>query len=105
MAFILRLAHSIEDTCNCCVRIDIQLKRNDFPANKHNCVLMEKEMHLDAAIGQHCMVSNFMKEFVKHHAPNQLVPPTIVPYHYDDEHYDDDGGDSHMTFSTIAPQI
>jgi len=73
MAFILRLARLVEDICNCCIRINIQLKCNDFPANKHDCLLMEKEMHLDAAIGQRRMVSNFMKKFVRHHAPDQLV--------------------------------
>jgi hypothetical protein len=31
---------------------------------------MEKETHLDAAIGQRRMVSNFVKKFVKHHALN-----------------------------------
>jgi len=51
------------------------------------------------------MVSNFVKEFVRHHVPNQHVPPTIIPDHYDIKHYDDDGGDSEMTFSTIALQI
>jgi hypothetical protein len=66
---------------------------------------MEKETHLDAAIGQHCMVSNFVKKFVKHHAFNQPILPTIIPDHYDDEHCDDDGGDSDMTFLTVAPQI
>jgi hypothetical protein len=66
---------------------------------------MEKETHLDATIGRSCMVSNFVKEFVRHHAPNQLVSPTIIPYHYDDECCDDDGGDSDMTFSTVVPQI
>jgi hypothetical protein len=66
---------------------------------------MEKEINLDVAIGQHRMVSNFVKKFVRHHAPNQLVPPTIIPNHYDDEHYDDDGGDNDMTLSTVAPQI
>jgi hypothetical protein len=66
---------------------------------------MEKEMHLDATIGQCHMVSNFMKEFIRHHAPNQHVPPTIILDHYDNKHCDDDGGDNNMTLSTIAPQI
>jgi hypothetical protein len=66
---------------------------------------MEKEMHLDATIGLRRMMSNFMKEFVRHHAPNQPVPPTIIPNHYDDERCDDDGGDNHMTLLTVAPQI
>jgi len=64
----LHLTHSTEDVCDYCVRIDIQLKRDDLPIDECNHLLMEKETHLDAAIGQRCMVSNFMKEFVKHHA-------------------------------------
>jgi hypothetical protein len=105
MAFIFRLARLVEDICNCCIWINIQLKCDDFPANKRDYLLMEKEMHLDAAIGQRHMVWNFMKKFGRHHAPDQLVPPTIIPYHYDDECCDDGGGDSRMTLSTIAPQI
>jgi hypothetical protein len=66
---------------------------------------MEKDTDLDAAIGQCRMVSNFVKKFVRHHAPDQPIPPTIIPNHYDDEHCDDDGGDSDMTLSTITPQI
>ncbi len=66
----LHLACSAEDICDCCVRINIQLKRDDLPADECDRLLMEKEMHLDATIGQCHMVSNFMKEFVKHHAPN-----------------------------------
>ncbi len=64
----LHLARSIEDICDYYIQIDIQLKRDDLRANKHDRLLMEKETHLDAAIGQHRMVSNFVKEFVKHHA-------------------------------------
>jgi hypothetical protein len=51
------------------------------------------------------MVSNFVKEFVKHHAPDQPVSPTIIPDHYDNERCDDDDGDNDMTLSIIAPLI
>jgi hypothetical protein len=64
----LRLARSTEDVCDCYIRINIQLKRDDLFADKHDRLLMEKETHLDAAIAQRRMVSNFMKEFVRHHA-------------------------------------
>jgi len=66
---------------------------------------MEKEMHLDVAISQRHMVSNFVKKFIRHHALDQLVLPTIILDHYDNKRCDDDGGDSDMTHSTIAPQI
>jgi hypothetical protein len=74
-----RLACLVEDICDCCIRIDIQLKHDDLPVDECDRLLMEKEMHLDAAIGQRRMVSNFMKEFIKHHAFDQHVPPTIIP--------------------------
>jgi hypothetical protein len=61
---------STKDVCDCYLRIVIQLKRDDLPIDEHNCLVMEKETHLDAAIGQRRMVSNFMKEFVRHHAPD-----------------------------------
>ncbi len=51
------------------------------------------------------MVSNFVKEFVKHHAPDQHIPPTIIYDHYDDECCDDDGGDNDMILLTVVPQI
>ncbi len=101
----LCLARSTKDVCDYCVQIDIQLKRNNLLVNERDRLLIEKEMHLDVAIGQHRMVSNFVKKFVRHHAPDQPVPPTIIPDHYDDERCDDDGGDSDMTLSTVAPQI
>jgi hypothetical protein len=66
---------------------------------------MEKETHLDVAIGQCRMVSNFVKELIMHHALDQLVMPTIIPDHYDDERCDDDGGDNDMTLLIVAPQI
>jgi len=46
----LCLIHSVKDICDCCVQIDIQLKRDDLPVNKRNHLLMEKEMYLDTAI-------------------------------------------------------
>jgi len=94
-----------QDVCDYCVRIDIQFKRDDLPVDKRDHLLMEKETHLDATIGQCHMVSNFVKEFVRHLVPNQPVSPTISLDHYDDKHCDDDGGDNGMTFSTIAPEI
>jgi len=46
----LHLTHSVEDVCDCCVRIDIQRKHDDLLANKRNHLLMEKETYLDIAI-------------------------------------------------------
>ncbi|CAN5972739.1 unnamed protein product [Sphagnum jensenii] len=80
-------------------------KCDDLLVDKRDHLLMEKETHLDAAIGQCRMMSNFVKGFVRHHVPNQPVSPTISPDHYDDEHCDDDGGDNDMTLSTVALQI
>jgi len=101
----LRLARSTKDICDYCVRINIQFKHDDLLVDECDRLLIEKETHLDATIGQCCMVSNFVKEFIKHHVPNQPVSPTITPDHYDDEHCVDDGGDNDMTFSTVVPQI
>ncbi|CAM6022183.1 unnamed protein product [Sphagnum balticum] len=82
-----------------------KLQHDDHPADERDRLLMEKEMHLDVAIGQRRMVSNFVKEFVRHHALDQPILPTIIPNHYDDERCDDDGGDSDMTLLIVAPQI
>jgi hypothetical protein len=66
---------------------------------------MEKQTHLDATIGQCHMVTNFVKEFVRHHAFNEPILPTIIFDHYDNEHCDDDRGDNDMTLLIVAPQI
>ncbi len=47
----LCLARLAENICNYCVQIDIQLKRNDLPLDERDRLLMEKETHLDTAIG------------------------------------------------------
>jgi hypothetical protein len=66
----LHLAHLVEDVCDCCVQINIQFKCDDLPTNECDHLLMEKETHLDVTISQRRMVSNFVKEFVRHHALN-----------------------------------
>jgi hypothetical protein len=101
----LRLARSVKEVNDCYIQINIELKHDDLSTNERDRLLMEKEMHLDVAIGQHRMVSNFMREFIRHHAHDQHVLPTIILNHYDDKRCDDDGGDSDMTFSTVVPQI
>jgi hypothetical protein len=47
-------------------------------------------VHLDATFGQRRTVSEFVKEFVKQNAPDQRIPHTNIPDHYDDERTDDD---------------
>ncbi len=60
----LSLVRSAKDVCDYYVRINIQFKCDDLLVGEHDHLLMEKETHLDAAIGQRHMVSNFVKKFV-----------------------------------------
>jgi hypothetical protein len=47
----LHLACLVEDVCNYYLRNDTQLKHDDLPADERDRLLMEKETHLDVAIG------------------------------------------------------
>ncbi len=100
----LHLVRIVEDICNCCVRIDIQLQRDDLPSDEHNCVLLKKQTHMDAAISQCRIMSTFVKEFIKQHTPDQHVPYTIIPDSYDDDRVHDDVN-IYMTSTIVVPTI
>ncbi|XP_078725585.1 LOW QUALITY PROTEIN: uncharacterized protein LOC144942661 [Lampetra fluviatilis] len=70
------LTHTAEDVGDCCGRIDIQLERKDLPDDERQRLLLEKNTHLGAAVGQRRTVSKFVNEYVKQHAPDQKVPDT-----------------------------
>jgi hypothetical protein len=38
----LRLVRTVEDVCDCCVRINIQLQQNDLPSDKCDHLLLEE---------------------------------------------------------------
>jgi hypothetical protein len=59
---------------------------------------------MDAAISQHRIGSIFVKEFVKQHVPEKLVPCTIIPNNYNDNHVRD-ACDIDLTSMTITPTI
>ncbi|XP_078732831.1 uncharacterized protein LOC144947479 isoform X1 [Lampetra fluviatilis] len=80
----LRLTRTTEDVCDCCVHLDVRLACEDLPADERKRLLEEKNLHLDAAIDQRRTVSTFVKEYVKRHAPDQNIPVTVIPDHYDD---------------------
>lgn len=48
----LRLTRTKEDVCDACVRIETQQLNPDISSELHDKLLLEKSMHLDAAIGQ-----------------------------------------------------
>jgi hypothetical protein len=59
---------------------------------------------MDAAISQRRTMSTFVKEFVKQHTHDQLVPHTIIPNNYDDN-LAHDADDIDMTSTTAVPTI
>ncbi len=57
----VRLMKTAEDVCDSCVCIDIQLARDDLPPEEREHLVLEKGMHLQAAIDKHRFMSGFIK--------------------------------------------
>ncbi len=73
-----------EDVCDSCVRIDIQLVHNDLSPEEWQHLVLEKGMHLQAAIDQRRFMSRFVKQYIATNAPHQPVPNAIIPDTIDD---------------------
>jgi hypothetical protein len=78
------LTRMAEDVCDSCVRIDIQLVHNDLPPEEWQHLVLEKGMHLQAAIDQRRFMSRFVKQYIATNAPHQPVPNAIIPDTIDD---------------------
>lgn len=74
----IRLTRTAEDVCDVCVRIDVQLDRDDLPSEEQKQLLLEKTMHLSAAIDQRRAMSTFVKQYIVAHASKQAIPTTII---------------------------
>ncbi|EEY53747.1 uncharacterized protein PITG_20075 [Phytophthora infestans T30-4] len=79
----VRLTRTAEDVCDCCVRIDIQLKQPDLSDDERQSLHLKKQMHLDSAMGQRRFISSFIKSYSALHAPEQSLPECIIPDTYD----------------------
>ncbi|CAM6014718.1 unnamed protein product [Sphagnum balticum] len=73
-----------EDVCDSCVCIDIQLARDNLPPEEREHLVLEKGMHLQAAIDQRRFMSGFVKQYIAANAPQQPVPNAIIPDTIDD---------------------
>jgi hypothetical protein len=73
-----------EDVCDSCVRIDIQLARDDLPPKEREHLVLEKGMHLQVTIDQRRFMSGFIKQYIAANAPQQPVPNAIIPDTIDD---------------------
>ncbi|CAK9229230.1 unnamed protein product [Sphagnum troendelagicum] len=60
----VRLTRTAEDVCDSCVRIDIQLARDDLSLKEREHLVLEKGMHLQAAIDQRRFMSGFIKQYI-----------------------------------------
>jgi hypothetical protein len=78
------LTRTAEDVCDSCVRINIQLARDDLPLEEREHLVLEKRMHLQAAIDQRRFMSRCVKEYIVANAPQQPVPNAIIPNTIDD---------------------
>jgi ribosomal protein S10 len=80
----VRLTRMVEDVCNSCVRINIQLTRDNLLPKKREHLVLEKGMHLQATIDQRRFMSGFVKQYIAANAPQQPVPYAIIPNTIDD---------------------
>ncbi|CAK9266760.1 unnamed protein product [Sphagnum jensenii] len=80
----VRLTRMAKDVCDSCVRIDIQLARDDLSPEEREHLVLEKGMHLQAAIDQRRFMSGFVKQYITANAPQQPVPNAIIPDTIDD---------------------
>jgi hypothetical protein len=74
----LKLSRTTEDVCNACVRLNTLLMSADLSDQLREKLMLEKSMHIDAAVDQRHAMSNFVKLFVQKVSPNQAVPETIL---------------------------
>ncbi|KAE8961916.1 hypothetical protein PR001_g29887, partial [Phytophthora rubi] len=82
----VRLTRSAEDVCDCCVRLKVQLSRDDISEEERVELCKAKNMHLSAAIAQRRFVSTFIKSYVAVHAPHQAAVGDALPDVYDEAH-------------------
>ncbi|CAM6018171.1 unnamed protein product [Sphagnum balticum] len=68
----VRLMRTTKDVYDSCVRIDIQLARDDLLPKKWEHLVLEKGMHLQAAIDQRRFMSGFVKQYIATNAPRNL---------------------------------
>jgi hypothetical protein len=80
----VRLMRTAEDVCDSCVRIDIQLARDDLPPEEREHLVLEKGMHLQADIDQRRFMLGFVKQYIAANAPHQHVPNAIIRNTTDD---------------------
>jgi hypothetical protein len=73
-----------EDVCDFCVCINIQLAHDNLLPEEQEHLVLEKGMHLQAAIDQRRFMSGFVKQYITANAPQQLVPNAIIPNTIDD---------------------
>jgi hypothetical protein len=74
----VRPTRTTEDVCDSCVHIDIQFARDDLPPEEREHLVLEKGMHLQAAIDQRWSMSRFIKQYIAANAPQQLVLNAII---------------------------
>jgi hypothetical protein len=58
-----------KDVYDSCVRIDIQLTCDDLSPEEREHLVLEKGMHLQAAINQRRFMSGFVKQYIAANAP------------------------------------
>ncbi|KAF1777288.1 hypothetical protein GQ600_18050 [Phytophthora cactorum] len=77
----VRLSRPKEDLCDACTRIETLLLNPNISDPECAELVVEKELHLDAAINQRRDMSAFAKQYVARKAADQTIPEEIIPDH------------------------
>lgn len=75
----LRLTRSKTDLCDRCVRIEIELTSPDLTENRRQILEEERKVHLEDAIAQRKVWSNFIKDYVHKTDPNLILSDSSFP--------------------------
>ena len=75
----LCLSKSASDLCDRCVRIEIELQSHDITEERKTALEAEKALHLDEAISQRRVWSNFVKDYAGNFDPNLDLPDLALP--------------------------
>ncbi|POM77410.1 LOW QUALITY PROTEIN: Cleavage inducible protein [Phytophthora palmivora] len=79
--FIFLESVFLTDVCDACVRIDTALLRRDLTELERSELLQDKAVHVEAAINQRRAMTQFVKEYVAVHAPEQHQPEEVIAEH------------------------
>ena len=83
----LKLSRPKADLCDRCVRIDLELLSPDITPEREAHLKEEKTVHLQAAISQRKIWSNFVRDYTGKVDPNLVIPEDCLISELKDDDY------------------